>query len=126
MELFAHAKRGKGPDKFKRLQDFLLCALHRASQDSSGCGVRCPGRNVQEAEKEFKSPKLSKFSDGTAWTHSSRLVRQVFFKCVKPTLESIFGDLIDSDVKVAVNLARDWIDGKNRSSNAATVVPCGE
>ncbi len=46
-----------------------------------------------------------------------RLVRQVLLNCVKPTLDSIFGDLTESDVYAAISLAKDRIERKkNRPS----------
>ncbi len=36
--------------------------------------------------------------------------RQVLLNCVKPTPESIFGDLIDPDINGAISLAKDRIE----------------
>ncbi len=41
----------------------------------------------------------------------------VLLHCVKPTPESIFGDLIDTDVDKAISLAKDRVEWKrNRPS----------
>ncbi len=47
-----------------------------------------------------------------------RTVRQVLLNCVKPTQESILGDLNVKDVNAALSLARDRIEWKKlRPSN---------
>ncbi len=55
---------------------------------------------------------------GTMFRMDERgLVRLVLLKCVKPTPESIFGDLIDTDVQAAISLAKARIKwNKNRPS----------
>ncbi len=46
-----------------------------------------------------------------------RVVRQVLLNCVKPTPESILGDIIDTDVQATISLAKDIIEwNKNRPS----------
>ncbi len=41
-----------------------------------------------------------------------RTVRQVLLRCLKPTPESIFGELIDLDVNEMISLAKDGIEWK--------------
>ncbi len=62
-------------------------------------GGRRPEREVQEAGKAIEDP--------------SRTVRQVLLNCVKPTQESILGELNAKDVITAVSLARDRIEWKS-------------
>ncbi len=40
--------------------------------------------------------------------------RQILLNCGKPTLESIFGDLIDPDISAAINLAKDGTEWKKK------------
>ncbi len=48
-----------------------------------------------------------------------RTVRQVLLNCVKPTLESILGDLIDKDINKAISLAKDRIVADTRYARVA-------
>ncbi len=66
----------------------------------------------QEAGKAIEDPSLSPLST------ESRTVRQVLLNWVKPTQESILGDLNGKDVNTAISLARDRIEWKKlRPSN---------
>ncbi len=44
-----------------------------------------------------------------------RLVGQVLLNCVKPTSESIFGDLIESDVQAATTFAKDSTESNHEN-----------
>ncbi len=103
------------------VQDFpvLCCAPQRAFQNSPGCcrGMR-PEKDAHEAGKAIG--KLLYECLGWIWLgriDARRTVRQVLLNCVKPTPDSIFGELIDPDVNAAISVAKDKIERKkNRPS----------
>ncbi len=51
-----------------------------------------------------------------------RLVRQVLLNCANPTSESIIGDLIDTDVRAVIKLARDRIETRIGPRNAVSPI----
>ncbi len=83
-------------------------------------GTLKTGRDIAEAAKMPTVDVVLRARDlrwnrlgQTLTMDERRLVLQALLKCIKPTPESIIGDVVYSDIQAVIDLARDRIEWKN-------------